>query len=366
VNPGAGSTRSRVDLDDAASYQALDPGGMLKYAVNFPDQLEQATCIGQAFRPDARLREPAQIVLAGMGGSAVGGDFLARLCQDHLPIPFLVIRDYSLPRFVGPDTLVVVSSYSGNAEETLAAGAAALERRARLVCITTGGELGEFAQAHGLPAIRIPQTDPPMRPRAAWGYSFIPLVFLVHSLGLYPEAPNQMREALGVVTELRDQLHPDVLIEQNPAKGLALALEEKIPWVHGTGGIMGAAAYRWRCQFNENSKVLAYSSEYPELDHNEVVGWELSPELARQIAVVILRRPGESWRTEVRLQFTHHLVGAKSPVHVIEARGVSPLAQLLWAVYYADFASIYLAFLHRADPASTSPIDELRRRLAQA
>jgi len=359
-----GSRALRVDLDRRASYQALDPRGLLDFAIGLPEQFAHAACIGKAFRPPASLRNSSAIVLSGMGGSAMAGDLLARLCEHHLAVPFLVNRDYRLPEFVNRETLFIASSHSGNTEETLAATALALRRRARVVCITTGGKLRSFARRHRLPLISIPQTDPPMPPRSALGYSLIPLVYLFASLGLYPGAEGQMREAIALTTGLRDQLHPDVPARRNRAKQLALSLHGKIPWVQGTVGIMAAAAYRWRCQFNENSKVLAYSSEYPELNHNEVIGWELAPSLARCVSVITLQEAKPRPRIRARVEITREMMARKAPVHPIAAEGRSPLAQLLWTIYLGDFTSLYLAFLYGADPGAITAIDELKRRLA--
>jgi len=363
--PAPAPRRRRADLDNPRSYQALDPGGMLQMAVDFPAQLEHAARIGEGFRPPAALRGPSAIVLSGMGGSAAAGDLLSRLCEDRLPVPFLVNRSYQIPGFVGPDTLFLASSHSGNTEETLAATSAALRRRARVVCITTGGKLALLARRRSLPLIEIPQTDPPMPPRASLGYSFLPLVFLLQSLGLYPGLARQSQEAVKLARKLRDQVGPDVPARRNRAKRLALDLHGRIPWVQGTPGIMSAAAYRWRCQFNENSKVLAHSSEYPELNHNEVVGWEVSPRLARHISVVVLQQPAAQARLLARVQITTEMVGRKAPVHLIQADGKSPLAQLIWTVYLADFVSIYLGFLNGADPSAIAAINELKSRLAR-
>jgi len=362
--PAPAARPSRIDLDDRRSYQALDPQGMLDFAINLPTQLEHAARIGRSFKPPARLRHPAHIVLSGMGGSAVAGDLLARLCEPHLTVPFLVNRDYRIPRFVGPRTLFIASSHSGDTEEALASVALALRRGARVLAITTDGKLRALALRRHLPLIEIPQTDPPMPPRAALGYSLVPLVFLLGALGCYPGAERQMREAIGLVSRLRDRLHPRVPTRRNSAKQLALALFGKTPWVHGTPGAMAAAAYRWRCQFNENSKVLACSSEYPELNHNEVVGWELPPALTRNLAVVVLQEPGASARIQARVEITRELVGRKAPVHVIAAEGNSPLARLLWVLALGDFTSLYLAFLNGANPAAIDAINELKGRLA--
>ena len=340
---------------------------MLGFAIDFPAQVKKASEIGHGFTPPEGLRDPRQIVLAGMGGSGVAGDFLARLCEDRLPVPFAVCRSYKIPAFVGPDTLFIASSHSGNTEETLEAASAALERGARIVCITTDGELEQFARGHEeaeVSLLKIPQTDPPMPPRAALGYSLIPLVRMLESLNLYPGARGHIEEAISLLERLRDELHPDEPTERNRAKRLAQDLFGKIPWIHGTVGLMSAAAYRWRCQFNENSKTLAYCGEYPELNHNEVVGWEAGEKLCGLVEVIMLRRPGDYWRVRARVDITKEkLVEPKARVHLIEAEGRSALSQLLWTVYLGDFTSLYLAFLNGVNPASMDSINIVKGEL---
>lgn len=366
---GARSRRREVDLDDLSSYRELDPAGMLGFATDLPAQIEEASEIGRRFEAPAAFRDPSNIVLAGMGGSAVAGDFLMRLCDERLAVPFVVSRNYEIPAFVGPETLFIASSHSGNTEETLTAVRGALRREARILCITTGGKLSAFARRHrrdGVALLEIPQTDPPMPPRAALGYSLIPLVRALESLGLYPSAGRHISEAVRLVAKLADGVRPKVETRRNRAKRLALALFGKVPWIHGTVGIMGAAAYRWRTQFNENSKTLAYSSECPELNHNEVVGWELAERVPARIEVVMLLRPGDHWRNRARVDIVRKkLVGPKARVHVIEAEGRSALAQLLWTVYLGDWTSLYLAFLRGVDPASIDSINTLKRALAR-
>ncbi len=364
ADPG---TSGRVGLDEPSSYAALDPAGMLGFATDFPGQLREAAQIGREFAPPRAFRNPRQIVLSGMGGSAVAGDFLARLCEHRLAAPFLVNRTYHIPAFVGRDTLFIASSHSGDTEETLSAATAALRREARIICIATGGKLRDFASRHAgrrVAMLEIPQTDPPMPPRAALGYSLIPLVRAFETLGLYPGAGRQIAEAISLLEHLRDRVSPDVPTEHNAAKQLARDLHGRIPWVQGTVGIMSAAAYRWRTQFNENSKMLAYSSEYPELNHNEVIGWEKAERLRDVVEVVILRSPADHWRVRARVDITKKkLVAPKARVHLIEAEGRSPLAQLLWTVYLGDWASLYLAFLNGVDPAAIESINVLKSDL---
>jgi len=358
-----------VDLDDRSSYRQLDPGGMLDFAISFPAQVAEAAEIGSRFRPPPKPRGLRQVVLAGMGGSAVGGDFLARLCDSRAAVPVVVCRSYDLPAFVGPQTLFIASSYSGNTEETLAATSAALRRGARIICISTGGKLRDFARRHaskkGVRLLSIPQTEPKMPPRAALGYSFITLVCALDTMDVYAGAKRQVRETTALLRRQRDELGPAAPTRRNRAKQLAESLYGKIPWVQGTVGLMSAAAYRWRCQFNENSKMLAYSGEYPELNHNEVVGWEGAERLAGRPEVVVLRRPQDHWRNRARVNITtKRLIEPKAPVHLVEAEGRSPLAQLMSVVYLGDFTSLYLAFLNGVDPASIDSINVLKKQLA--
>jgi len=357
---------SEVDLDDRTSYQGLDSEGMLDFAVDFPAQVERAAEIGQGFVSSSRLtlRSPRQVVLAGMGGSGVGGEFLARLCEPRASVPILVCRNYEIPAFVDPDTLFIACSHSGDTEETLAAAAAARRRGACVLCITTDGRLKHFARRHGIELLEIPRTDPPMPPRAALGYLLVPLLWVLGSVGLYADAAGEIEEAVPLLERLRERVGPRVPTARNQAKRLANQLVGKIPWIQGTVGLMSVAAYRWRCQFNENSKTLAYSSEYPELNHNEVVGWELAKRLGLGVEVVVLRRPGDHWRNRARVDITRKLLKGKAKVHMVEAQGRSPLAQLLWTVYLGDFTSLYLAFLNGVNPAATDAIIVLKKELA--
>jgi len=363
----APTTGSNADLDNPDTYAGLDPSGMVSFAMGFPQQVREAATIGRQFAPPKAFREPKHVVLAGMGGSAVAGDFLSRLCVGRLSAPFVVTREYEIPGFVNRDTLFIVSSHSGNTEETLSAASHALRREASILCITTGGKVADFARRHrGRRAalLQLPQTDPPMPPRAALGYSLISLVRAFETLGLYPGAGRQIGEAIGLLEHLCERLKLAVPTAHNRAKQLARKLHGRIPWVQGTVGIMSAAAYRWRTQFNENSKMLAYSNEYPELNHNEVVGWEKADWLGDLISVVILRSGSDHWRVRARVDITQKkLIGSKAPVHLVEAEGRSPLAQLLWTVYLGDWISLYLAFLNGVDPASIDSINTLKSDL---
>ncbi len=365
ANPGASR---RVDLDAPGSYEGWDPKGMLGFARDFPEQVKEAAQIGREFAPPKAFQGPKNAILSGMGGSAVAGDFLARLCEPRLAMPFFVNRSYHVPAFVGRDTLFIASSHSGDTEETLAAAGTALRRGARVLCIATGGKLQDFAERHrrrNVAFLQIPRHDPNMPPRAALGYSLIPLVRVFEVLGLCHGAGRQIGEAISLLEHLRDRVHEGVPSNHNRAKKLACSLFGRIPWIQGTVGIMGAVAYRWRTQFNENSKMLAYSSEYPELNHNEVIGWEKAERYRDVIEVVMLRSPSDYWKIRARVDITKRkLIAPKARVHLVEAEGGSPLAQLLWTVYLGDWVSLYLALLNGVDPASIDSINILKADLA--
>ena len=352
----------RVNLDDPRSYQHLDPADMLGLTVGFPDQCEEAFAIGRTQPAPPGCRNPANIVVAGMGGSAIVGDFLAALFADELKVPLTVSRRYGLGADVGRRTLLIASSYSGNTEETLDALQEGIRRRARIVCITSGGRMADIARRHRLPRILIPGGRPP---RASTGYSFLPLVVLLEKLGLVPEHAEAHTEALQVLRRLRRRLGPDAPTSGNPAKSLAKSYSGRMPIIYGTSGLMGAVAFRWQTQLNENSKVLALSHELPELNHNEVAGWGLSRRLARNLVVTFLTRPDDSSRIQARVRITRDIVAAQAPVHLVRAGGRSRLAQLLYAMYLGDFVSVYLAFLNGADPVAIPAIDRLKRRLAR-
>jgi glucose/mannose-6-phosphate isomerase len=342
---------------------------MMGHALNFPAQVKQGAQVGKAFEPPKSFWNPKLIVLSGMGGSAIAGDMISRLCEKKAPVPFLVNRDYSIPNYISKDTLFIASSHSGNTEETLEAVKHALKAGARVLAISTGGALRDFANAQKRARVawlQIPQTDPPMPPRAALGYPLFMLLRVLETIGVYPGAGREIGESVKLLSELRDRLAPEVPASRNQAKQLALKLQGRFPWVHGTAGIMGIAALRWRTQLNENSKMLACSAEYPELNHNETIGWEGADWAKDQITVIALRSPSDHWRIRARIDITKKkFLSAKAPIELIEAKGKSPLAQLISTVYLGDMTSIYLAFLNGVDPGSIDSIDILKSDLAK-
>ena len=349
-----------VDLDDPAAVAEVDRSDFLSSVESLPLQLVEAVRLAEAAEglPDAR--GVRSIAVLGMGGSGISGELCRSILAPLAQVPVATIRDYVLPHWVGPGTLTFAVSYSGNTEETLAAFGAAAERGARIVAVTTGGTLAEEAHRHGYPVIAVPGG---LMPRAALGYVGMPLLVICSRLGLASRLGDDIAEAIDVAAERARECHRSVETPRNLAKRLAGRLAGRLPLVWGTEGIAGAAAYRLKCQLNENAKTLAAWGTFPELNHNEVVGLYRST-LAAPLGLVLLRHPGEHPRTAQRIDVTTSLVsGSAEVVEEIWARGASPLARLLDLVVAGDHMSTYLGVARGVDPAPIEAIDLLKAAL---
>ncbi len=345
-------------LDDPARYAAIDRRKFGDLVRGLPGQLADAARLAA----DVRLAgdRPRDVWVLGMGGSAVAGDLLAALAGPVAPFPVHVVRGYTLPAAVGPDSLVVASSYSGRTEETLAAFEAARARTARLLAVTAGGELGERAAAAGLPCVRLPGGFPP---RAALAFLLVPVLVLLDRLGAGLADAAARAETVGVLTGLGARLAPDVPTAENPAKALAGALGGRLPAIYG-GELTAPVAYRWGTQLAENGKVLALSGALPEMNHNAIEAWGAGPGVPA--AVVLLRDRGDPPRVARRFALTREIVQARVPVHEVWARGESRLARLLSLVLHGDWVSYYVAIERGVDPWAIDTLEAFKRRMAAA
>jgi len=349
-------------LDLPEFLAAFDPGGMLELTESFADQWRRARDIGLGFRPP----EPPAVdgvLLLGMGGSAFAGDLLAGYLEELLPVPFLVNRAYDLPAFAGKNTLVIVSSYSGNTAETLAAAGMAVERGCSLVGITTGGKLAPMLADRGFPFITIPQG---FAPRAALGFSFVPLLIMLQRIFELPDQEAALDETGRLLAEQRDRYGRQVPAEKNRAKNLAAALCGRIPVIYGAAGAFASVAYRWRCQINENAKRMAVFGAVPEMNHNEIVGWAGPRELTR--GFVLLNLLDRDYHPEVRYRFecmAKLIARTSGNIIDLESRGDSLLARLFSLIHLGDYVSVYLALLEAEDPTPVLCIDTLKQLLAR-
>ncbi len=351
------------NLDDLPAMEALDPQGMLHQIRHLPDQCRTAWADLEGWDLPRSHCNPKAFAIAGMGGSAIGGDLLRTWAEPEASVPIVVVRDYRLPAWVGAGTLVVASSYSGETEETLTAFQEALKRGAPMVALTTGGRLAEWAEAQGVPLVRMRHRSVP---RAALGASFVSLLAIAHRAGLVPDPRSDLGEALAEMERLREEIDAAVPEEKNPAKRLARALYGRPVLICGAEHLREVAR-RWKGQCNENAKAWAFHEEIPELHHNSILAYEGQPTVSRLMGVVLLISPDYHPRNALRFGATEALLERSGVAHFrVEARGVSRLAQMLTALYFGDYVSFYLAVLNRQDPTAMGAITYLKEVLAQA
>jgi glucose/mannose-6-phosphate isomerase len=348
-----------MDLRNRDVMKALDPNGMLELIEDFPDQCRRALEIARAVSIPPMTSRPNAVVLCGMGGSAAGGDFVRALFDAQGNVPMSVVREYDLPGFVGKDSLVFIASYSGNTEETLSAYEQAIARGANVVVVSSGGQATELAHRHGHPVISVPGGQPP---RSALGYMMVPVIVACVQLGLLPDQPFETAFAgLDRVSLALGVNGPDEF-----ARELAASMRGRIGLAYGLGGYRTAIANRWRCQFNENAKYLLFVNGYPELCHNEIVGWVAASQQSDRFAGVLLSDGQEPLRMKVRAEVTEQVIGHELvPFVRAEAIGNTLLERMLSLTYIGDWVSIYLARLNGVDPTQIENIDTLKDALAK-
>jgi len=349
-------------LDDQELYTTFDPSNMLARIEDLPRHCRQAWQDAVAFSLPADYSTCDKVVVAGMGGSAIGADLLSSLASQEGRTPVWVHRDYELPPWVDDRTLVVACSHSGNTEETLSSFCAALRTPAKKLAVTTGGKLKSLADDNDVPVLHF---ECPTEPRTAFGHNFFSLLGLAHRLGIVSVEPRDLDETLGLLEDLTARLGKDVPQERNPAKQLAGRLWGRLIVVYGAG-ILAKVALRWKAQVNENSKSHAFAEALPELNHNAVVGYKLPTWAGEKTSVVMLRSPSSRPRMLKRYEVTAELLAdAGIACDVVDVEGKIPLAQAMSSVRLGDFVSYYLALLNGVDPSPVAAIDYLKRRLAE-
>ena len=352
-----------IDLDDERTIAAGDPGGMLRAIAGLGEHLRVGHAIGFGAEGLPSADGVLSIACCGMGGSAVAGEFVRSLFRQRLGVPMDVHRGALLPTYCGSHTLVVVSSYSGNTEETISCLREAISRGCRIIAISSGGGLADVVRDAGMSPVVIPADLP--SPRAALGYMTGALLGALESIGVLPSLNDDVREASEELDAVAAKLAPGVPRASNPAKELAWQIGDRVPVIWGAEGFASAAASRWRTQFNENAKVSAWSSSLPELDHNEVVGWAAGQ--GERYFLVALRHEGEDPDVAVRFPPSIEIAVASGVVaEEIWAAGRSSLARLFSLVQMGDFASAYHGIAHGIDPTPIDAIVALKRTLEQA
>jgi glucose/mannose-6-phosphate isomerase len=339
-----------------------DPKGMRNLILNFPQQAAEAVVIGEAAKIKLNVSKVKNIVITGLGGSAIGGDLLRAYLADKCNVPVIVNRHYYFPEYVGKDTLVIVSSYSGNTEETVSAYKDAIKRKALIFCITSGGEVEKIAKKYKHPYIKIPGGLPP---RAALGYSFFPTLIALSKLGFIKNQSIEIKETLTLLKTLSVR-YSNHDASDNLAVILANRLQGKLPLIYSGADKFDTVNTRWRGQITENSKTLAFGHVFPELNHNEIVGWEVLKDLMKNIHVVILRDKEDYKRIQLRMDVSKGIIGGLADgITEVYSEGKSLLARTFSLLYLADWLSFYLAILNGVDPSPVKKIDFLKEELGK-
>ncbi len=319
----------------------IDNSNMLKVIEEFPQQCRKGLELTKGISVSGKIDK---IVVAGMGGSAVGGDLL-RIYMHSSKIPVFVVRDYKVPNFVDEKTLLFAVSYSGNTEETIAAFEDAQKKKANIVAVTSGGALETKAKK----IIKIPSG---MQPRAALGYLFFPMLGTLNNSGIANVEGNEIKETLDILSKTNDFK----ILGEKIAKNIGT----RTPVVYASEAI-GTVAYRWKTQFNENSKSPAFFHLFSEMNHNEIVGYQSMGK--ERFFSIFIRDNFDNERIKKRMDITKEIISSRVDVEEVFTKGNYLLSRLLSGIYYGDFASYYLAIQNKIDPSPVMVIENLKKRM---
>jgi len=348
-------------LDDVEYIRKFDRNGMIELIRRFPSDIKDAVQNARhldlpLFYPELSADSIRNVIVSGMGGSGISGDILRDVLSDEIKVPILVNKSSRLPAFAGKNTLLLVNSYSGNTEETLDVFRAGLERKVPMIAITSGGILEDEARKGEVPVIKLPEDYPP---RTALPHLLFSVYIALEQAGLID--PFDPTQTIKTLKRLGTLLSPETGVSRNIAKQCALKLRGLVPHIY-IWERYGAVAHRWRTQLNENSKIMAVSGVFSEMNHNEVVGW--NGEMSEKPAALLLRTEDEPRSIVKRMDFTSHIFKRKGRLIEIYAEGTTPLEKMLTLIFIGDHASVYLAVMNEIDPTPVDIIEELKKEIA--
>lgn len=339
-------------LDDLKLIDQRDPQDALGVAGAQWKYLEHD--FGTTFTPSSEIRN---VVLSGMGGSALPGVILNS--WPGVNVPFEISRNYAIPAYVGPQTLFIASSYSGNTEESLEALSLAEERGAQIVVVAAGGKLRAIAEEKDYPLFAIPAG---IQPRMAVLGFLSAFVRILSSCGLTVAPTDVFHQTADWLKQELAQFAATVPTAQNTAKQVALEIMGKTAIIY-SGPLLFPAANKFKISMNENAKNTAWANQYPELNHNEFIGWSSHP-VDKPFAVVEFRSEFEHPRVQKRFEVTERLLSGKRPAPIIvKPKGDTLLEQIIWSIGFGDFVSVYLAFLNNVDPTPVDLVEKLKADL---
>ncbi len=362
-------------LDDERGIRALDKSDSFKDELEFPENLRKAVKNAKAFRLPNTVKVGAKVidyskpvsnvVFAGMGGSAIAGDLIRDWLDAEVTVPMESVRGYHLPAYVDEETLVFLISYSGNTEETLSCMLDALNKGCRIISISSNGALGHVCKSLGLPVIGLPKMA---AARVSFPYLFGPIPYFLAKMNLLSadRFETDMRRGITLLEKLSREYDIGIPFEDNFAKKTALEVFGTVPVIYSYGPYR-SVGLRFKTQVNENCKLPAWSNAFPELNHNEVMGWEASTETLKEYTLLLLRSKDEPEEVQTRVEVLKEKFFKKKAKRMIEIRADQPtlLSRMLHLLFTADMISLYLSVLHHVDPVESATFQILKYQVTQ-
>jgi glucose/mannose-6-phosphate isomerase len=350
-------------LDDLKLISEIDKSEMLKAVENFYKQIKESKEIVDSANLSSIFKVD-NIVISGMGASAISGDIIQSLYRQRSDIPIFVTRQYDLPKWANKNTLVLSHSYSGNTEETLSTFKHAYQKHCKIIGFSSGGKLQEYCEKRNISHIKIPSG---FQPRAATGYLLFSSIYALNKTGVITyDTESEIKETIELVEDFSKHNNRNVVEKENLSKQIAKKIVNKIPRIYGWD-FYTPIAKRWCTQFNENSKLISSFYEASEASHNDIVGWSMDPESSKNYSCILFRdHESESIYMAAHLNFMKKLFeGAAGAVIEIPVSGKKPLAKMMYLMQLGDFVSCYIAILRKIDPTPVNVIIELKEKLAK-
>jgi glucose/mannose-6-phosphate isomerase len=338
-----------------------DKENFIQYLRNFAKQISESEKIFKKRKLNIDSKKINNVIYLGMGGSAIAGDVISEILYDELTIPFHVVRNYEIPAFCSKNTLIIASSYSGNTEETLAALNMAEQREALIIAVTSGGDLLKQAKKKKWQILQVPGGYPP---RQAFGYLFFLALQIIKKVSKQEISSTEFSDLVHLAETMIQRSDERSASGKVFAKDLAIRVKNKIPIIYSSSPYLAAVARRWKNQFQENSKSMAFSNIIPEMNHNEIVAWEMDHPALRQYVVLFLENQNTNPRIQKRIQLTKRIIRDRG-TEVIEVygEGKSLLEQIVSLIIEGDWLTYYLALLYEKNPVSIVNIDYLKGEL---
>ncbi len=351
-----------IDLDDINVFSEYDLEKMISHLDNFPELCREAWRKAMLMEFPSEYADVKRVMVLGMGGSAIGGDLVSRLIINEAKIPMSVNRSYNLPEYVDDKTLIIACSYSGDTEETLSALSQAFDLNAKCIVISTGGKLKEIAEEKHLPLFCF---DYDAQPRATLPFSFMAVFCTLQKLGIISDKSADIADMIKILEQLSKQVGTEIPIEKNQAKQLAEKLYGKFIFIYGSE-ITSEVGYRWKTQFNENSKNWAACESLSELNHNTIAGYQFPRDFSNNVHIILLRSDKLPEPILKRYEATARVLEQHKLKHsIIGISGENILAQIMGLVLLGDYTSYYLGILNEVDPTPIETIEKLKHDLRE-